>query len=159
MEIQERLPSGKWSTVETVGRESAPRGKRSHATKAAKEIVGFEFLIKDDGKSYWTRLQGSGGQFGAGSLHAVHNLGPKTPRVQALCSKLLSQAREELRREGTIRSYRDHEDPARRIRPVAASAILKCRPIVAEGRDDKCRCDANYTVNLNQCALCGKRKS
>ena len=34
MEIQERLPSGKWVTVETVTREGASTGKQSHATKA-----------------------------------------------------------------------------------------------------------------------------
>jgi len=113
-------------------KKSKRSGHSTIATAAStkNEIIGFEFLVDHDGQRYWTRLQGSGGQFGAGSLHAVHNLGPKTRRVQALCSKLLSQAREELRREGTIRSYQDHEDPARRIRPVAASAVLKCRPIV-----------------------------
>ena len=35
MEIQERFPSGKWVTVETVTRESAPMDKRSHATRRA----------------------------------------------------------------------------------------------------------------------------
>ena len=96
-----------------------------------KEIIGFEFQIERDGQRYWTRLQGSGGQLGAGSLHAVRDLGPKSERVKALCAKLMRAAREELRRAGTIRVYQDREDPGQRIRAVPASAIRACRPIVA----------------------------
>jgi hypothetical protein len=107
------------------------KAAKSHATKkASKEITGFEFLIKDHGKSYWTALQGSGGQLGAGALHAIRNLDPKNQRVQALCAKLLREAQKELQHEGTIRTYRDDEDPGQRIRPVAASAIQKARPVV-----------------------------
>jgi len=32
-----------------------------------------------------------------------------------------------------------------------------CAEVIAAG--GKCRCDANYTVGINRCALCGKRKS
>ena len=96
-----------------------------------KEIVGFEFQIESNGRRYWTQLQGSGGKRGAGTLHAVHALDPKSQRVKAVCAQELRAAREELRREGTIRIHQDREDPEQRIRAMAASAIKGCRPIVA----------------------------
>lgn len=129
-----------WAKKEQTRRD-APSGERTvkaatrkpaHAAtkRAPKEITGFEFLIKDDGKSYWTSLQGSGGQLGAGALHAIRNLDPKSPRVQDYAAKLLREAQKELQHEGTIRTYRDEEDPGQRIRRVTASAVLKARPVV-----------------------------
>lgn len=100
-------------------------GRRAHA-----EIVGFEFLIEPrDGAPRWTRLQGSGGNLGAGCLYAVRDLSPRSGRVRETCERLIAIARAELDREGFVRTWTNHDDHTRRIASVPARAVLDCRPI------------------------------
>jgi hypothetical protein len=98
--------------------------------KTRQEIQGFEFLVCVDGRETWTRLQGSGGNIGAGTLYAVRDKRRSSLAVRSICDVFLQRARRELRNTGVVRTWTDHDDPSRRIAAVRADAVLDCRPIV-----------------------------
>jgi hypothetical protein len=90
-------------------------------------VVGYEFQVREPGPRHqpnrWVRLQGSGGCFGDGSLHI------EEPNVEQITRSLLGQARRELRTEGILREWRDHENHLLRIQPLDALHVLRCRAI------------------------------
>lgn len=86
-------------------------------------VVGYEFEIEKGGARFWVELRGCGGKVGAGSLHVQD-----AQRVFEISRQLLSRARGELKREGSVRIHVEHSSGFSGI-DIEADAVLECRPI------------------------------
>ena len=92
------------------------------------EIIGFEFLIRDSSGTRWVRLQGSGGQYGNGSLHL--NGSGWTPAILArVKASILAKARAELEQTGAVREWRDGGDSRDTITQIEPLEILSVSEI------------------------------
>ena len=94
-------------------------------------IVGFEFLlVSRSGRERWEVLQGSGGAWGAGALHALNDESKERrgwlARVKVA---LLVAVRAELEREGSVRVYREHLEPSERIRKARPREVRDVREV------------------------------
>ena len=96
-----------------------------------RSINGFEFQIwLEDETAPWVRLQGNGGLWGDGALASLNAAGRRTKSLLARIElSVLNGVRAELRREGAVRVYVDHDDHTKRITPTKVLDVLNIRAI------------------------------
>ena len=88
-------------------------------------ITGFTFHLKfSDARTSWEFLQGSGGLHGAGSLAALNSPTCTPATAIRIFNAVLCKARQELAAEGQVRTYREHNDPDKRIVVMYPTEIL-----------------------------------
>lgn len=94
-------------------------------------LVGFQFLVSENEVTRWATIQGSGGRFGDGSLHAHSDSEPSDIGLLRTVCKLLGQVRRELDKDGFLREFVDGDVPADRIHKITPEKIDGAKAIWA----------------------------
>lgn len=99
-------------------------------SKTCRSVEGFEFKVRDGGKTRWVRIQGRGGLLGDGTLAGIADRqrhGNPT-HIGEIKRKLLTQARKQYQQDGDVLVLRDENaPPAKRFAATTPDAIVAIR--------------------------------
>lgn len=99
------------------------------------ERFEFEILHVDarrDRENEWTKLQGSGGQLGNGSLYQLRPA-RNLETIHHTMADLLRRARA-YEHQNDLRTWQDHDEPGKRICKLRNCKVLGVRAVGSDGK-------------------------